>query len=81
MFAADDSLAVTRFQLEGSFGKHEWLWLLPKKGLLECLWRETEAAEAAAAVRQRLESLVRDLPVEISVKLGTYRSSEGLSQL
>lgn len=70
MFAADESLVVTRFALHGPFGAHEWLWLLPKKGLLECLWRETETAEAAAAVRQRLETLVRDLPVDVTVTLG-----------
>lgn len=79
LFGSDESLVVTRFRLKTPFGDHDWTWLLPKKGLLESLWRETETAEAAAAVRQRLETSVRDLPVDVTVTLGSVELQ--LSQL
>ncbi len=79
LFAADEGLVVTRFTLRGPFGDQAWLWLVPKKGLLESLWQETESAENAAALKQRLEGLVRDLPVEVRVTLG--RVELNLSEL
>ena len=72
LYAADDSLVVTRFLMRGSFGEQAWAWLVPKKGLLESLLREADPAEnAGASQQQRLEALVRELPVDVAVTLGT----------
>lgn len=71
LFPADESLLATSLALKAGFGEQAWLWLVPKRGLTECFWQETEAAETAAVARQRLESAVRELPVDMTVLLGS----------
>lgn len=71
MFEPDESLVVTSMSLTGGFGTQEWRWLLPKKGLLASLDADGAAAENPAVVQRRLQELVRNMPVEIVVKLGT----------
>jgi flagellar motor switch protein FliM len=57
VYEQDESLMVTTLALTGPFGAHEW--------------RDLAVAEESAAVQRRLQVLVREMPVEITVKLGT----------
>jgi flagellar motor switch protein FliM len=83
LFGADAPLVVCTFLLSGPFGVEEWHWLLPREGLLVLLDRPDQAtpeAEAeAAAVKPRLEARVNDLPIAITVCLGSVEVR--LSQL
>ncbi len=73
-FAPDCSLAACRFAIRGAFGEQEWHWLVPQETLLQMCSRSREQARPAAtdsAVRSKIEGFVRELPVEVSVRLGS----------
>lgn len=72
LFGPNESLIVSTFQVKGPFGEMTWQWLAGQKGLLEELGHATEQAAPAAEVDARplLEAVVRELPVELVVKLG-----------
>lgn len=82
LFPPDENVVVCSLTFSGPFGQQNWHLLLPHQGSLEKLSRlgpgQEEATEELAA-RPRLEALVRDIPVEITVWLGTLELP--LSQL
>ena len=53
----------------------EWFWLLPLEGLLNLLEQPGQARDAAAAdaakTRPQLQQRVQELPLEVTVVLGT----------
>ena len=72
VFPLAGNVVVSRFVVNGPFGEQEWSWMLPHQGLLE-LFAHSESDQEAAQeelIRPRLESLVREIPVEIAVTLG-----------
>ncbi len=82
LFPADTPLVTCTFLLSGPFGVEEWFWFMPREGLLVLLDQPASMPvdEAdAAAVKQRLEARVQDLPVPITVSLGSVEVR--LSQL
>jgi len=73
-FAADSNLVACRIALRGPFGEQEWQWLVPQETLLGLFTRSKEQTRPAAhdsGVRPKIEAFVRELPVEISVRLGS----------
>jgi len=73
IFSPDQNVVVCTFSLNGPLGGQKWQWMLPQAGLLEHFARaaaDTDTPSEAAA-RPRLEMLIRDLPVQMSVTLGT----------
>jgi flagellar motor switch protein FliM len=73
MFPHDQNLANCAFVVRGPFGEQTWSWLMPQKGLLEQAARMQPALDPSQEdeVKQRLELLVRDLPTELAVMLGS----------
>lgn len=72
LFPPEQNVIVCTFGAQGPFGEQPWYWLLPQKGLLELFARPgPEQDGPQEAVRPRLELLVRELPVEVTVSLGT----------
>lgn len=73
VFAPDENPLLCAFLLCGPFGQQEWHWMLPAKFLLEQFTRTWQSPRAAqeALERSGLETVVRDLPVEVSVALGS----------
>jgi flagellar motor switch protein FliM len=72
-FAPDLSVAFVPFSVRGPFGEQQWQWLMPHKALLDTFALPKEPAWDAAqelAARQRMEVLVKELPIEFSVGLG-----------
>jgi len=70
----DTKVIVSSFAARGAFGEQEWSWIVPQDSLLEQLTRSGLPSAGRARESQertRMETLVRDLPVEISVDLGT----------
>jgi flagellar motor switch protein FliM len=61
------------FTLRTSFGEQDWYWLAPYPTLYELINRagEDENARATQETLRKLEALVRELPIEVSVELGT----------
>jgi flagellar motor switch protein FliM len=78
LFSSTEPVYVCTFRVTGPFGELDWCWLLPRgdwlSGILPPPPRSAEAAE-----RDRVEKLVRDFPVDLSVQLGSAEVS--LSQL
>jgi flagellar motor switch protein FliM len=73
IFPPDENVVVATFAVRGPFGEQEWFWMVPQKGLLDQLGRLTGPGQEPAGemvARPRLETLVRELPVEIAVVLG-----------
>lgn len=74
IFAPSDSVVVPSFILRGPFGEQEWSWILPQNPLLPLFASDQEPlpeVSAEPAGRAQMEPLVRNLPVEISVILGS----------
>jgi flagellar motor switch protein FliM len=78
---ADDNVILCTFTLTGPFGEQPWHWLLARKGLLEEYARSGQPVGAPEAKGSRLllEAVVRELPVAVSVCLGSVELP--LSQL
>jgi flagellar motor switch protein FliM len=75
MFPPYADLVTCTFALNGPFGEQDWHWIVPQKELLEQLGHIGEGPSALQEkeTRPRLESIVQELPVEISVALGTVQ--------
>jgi flagellar motor switch protein FliM len=73
IFAPDDNIVRFSFSMGGPFGEQAWQWLLPQKGLMNLLSRNATGRGAAQdqGARARLESLVGEMPLEVSVRLGS----------
>lgn len=72
-YAPETLIVVLRFVIKGPFGQHTWLWTLPRSG-----WLDTVAggqASAPTVSREERETLVRGLPVQLTVRLGATRLS------
>lgn len=79
VFPPAEGLLVAPFRLKGPFGEAEWSWLVPKKALLTSLGDQGGALQEQAIGQKRLQAQVRELPVKVSVQLGTVELP--LSQL
>jgi flagellar motor switch protein FliM len=72
LFAPDDGVVIPTFIVNGPFGEHEFRWLFPLAGLRENFDpRGATPALSEAAVKPKLEALVKELPVRICVTLGS----------
>ena len=70
MLAPDTKLLVLVFAIGGPFGQAKWFWLVPQQDLIERLTRSGQDSEKRPYLRPTLESLVGEMPVEVSVRLG-----------
>lgn len=72
LFKPKDSIVVCRWSVKGPFGEDEWSWLAPYQSLLQLLGKECEPRSTSPDLRtrQQLESLVREMPSEVVVRLG-----------
>jgi flagellar motor switch protein FliM len=73
LFVKTEQVLQCTFTLRGPFGEQDWYWLAPYQALHERLARAEVAdpAQLPQETTRKLESLVRELPVEITVDLGT----------
>ncbi len=71
LIAADEPVVVFSWSLTGPFGAAPCTWLFHRKGLAELIGHgEAEAAPAEPA-GTRVEALVRNLPIDLVVVLGS----------
>jgi flagellar motor switch protein FliM len=78
LFPSSDPISVCALRVTGPFGELDWYWLLPKGDWLTAIL-PAPSNSAEAAERARVEKLVREFPVDLSVQLGSAEVS--LSQL
>lgn len=73
VFAPDDNIVRFTLSMRGPFGEQPWEWLLPQKGLTNLLCHSVAGLGTAQdqGARTRLESLVGEMPLEVSVRLGS----------
>jgi flagellar motor switch protein FliM len=67
---SDTTVLVLVFVIGGPFGESKWFWLVPQQDLMERLTRSSQDVEKRPTVRPTLESLVGEMAVEFSVRLG-----------
>ncbi len=81
LFVKAEQVLQCTFVLRGPFGEQEWYWLAPYQTLFERLTRAeiVEPSLRPQEAARKLEGVVRELPVEVSVDLGTIELS--LAQL
>jgi flagellar motor switch protein FliM len=81
LFVKAEQVLQCNMTLRGSFGEQEWYWIAPYQALHELvnLPAEDEPALIQQDAPRKLETLVRDLPIEVIVELGVAELS--LSQL
>lgn len=81
LFVKAEQLLHCTFTLRGSFGEQDWYWLAPYRALQMVVNRagEDEPSLMQQDAPRKLESLVRNLPIELTVELGLVELS--LSQL
>ena len=81
LFVKAEQVLLCSFTMRGSFGEQDWYWLAPYQVLHELVNRA--GADEPALIQQeasrKLGTLVRELPVEVAVELGTVELS--LAQL
>lgn len=72
LFVKAERLLQCTFTLRGPFGEQDWLWLLPYQAMHERISRADAAAQMLTRqdAPRKLEALVRELPVEMTVELG-----------
>jgi len=79
IFPPDDNVVVSPFLMKGPFGESEWYWLASQKHLLEQLALSMPGGDKIKAPGPpepaRLRLLVEELPVELTVLLGTVELS------
>jgi flagellar motor switch protein FliM len=80
VFPPDDNVVACAFSVKGPFGASEWYWLLSHKHLLEQVALAMPGGDRLRAAdgppdEERLRLLVEDLPVELTVLLGTVELS------
>lgn len=75
IFPPDENIVVATLALHGAFGEQHWQWLIPHEGMVDWLTRAAQGPTGSqeAAVRPRLESAVREVPVEVCVQLGNAK--------
>jgi flagellar motor switch protein FliM len=74
LFQPQDSLAVATFAVQGPFGQETGMWMFLKKALSpQFLPGKLEPKPEGPAVQQRLETLVRELPVPVTITLGSVQ--------
>jgi flagellar motor switch protein FliM len=78
LFPAIEPIMVCTFRVTGPFGELDWCWLLPNGDWLQAIMPVANRS-AAVADRERVEKLVREFPVDLSVHLGSAEVS--LAQL
>jgi flagellar motor switch protein FliM len=74
MMPADTVVVVCAFTISGPFGEATWRWIVHQKALLGFLAQALDtrgSRSTAAETRERMEKVVKELPVPISVTLGT----------
>lgn len=81
LFVKAEQVLQCAFTMRGSFGEQDWYWLAPHHVMQELVNRagEEEPALIQQDAPRKLETLVRELPVEVAVELGMVELS--LSQL
>lgn len=73
LFVKTETLLQCTFLLRGPFGEQEWYWLAPYQALQERLAR-AETVDSSLFQQdsaRKMEALVRELPIEVTVDLGT----------
>lgn len=81
LFVKAEQLLQCTFTLRGPFGEQDWYWLAPHKRLHEFIHRagDDDLTPMQQDAPRKLEALVRELPVEVTVDLGSIELP--LSQL
>jgi flagellar motor switch protein FliM len=64
-------LVVVQFRAKGEFGEFDWWWILPRNGWLATLIGNSTVTPG----REAREAAVRELPVRLTVQLGSARLS------
>lgn len=72
VFGRDNHVVVCRFTARGPFGEPDWHWLIPQQALVDLFDQGAQGQNCSqeASVRPRLEAIVREMPLEVTVKLG-----------
>lgn len=72
LFVKAEQVLQCAFTMRGSFGEQQWYWLTPYQALHELVHRceQDETGPIQQDAPRKLETLVRDLPVEVAVELG-----------
>jgi flagellar motor switch protein FliM len=73
LFVKAELVLHCTFTIRGPFGEQDWYWLAPYQALHERITRADLADPALIPqeAARKLEAVVRELPVEVSVDLGT----------
>jgi flagellar motor switch protein FliM len=81
LFVKAEQVLQCTFTMRGSFGEQDWYWLAPYQALHELFNRagEDDPTLIQQDAPRKLETLVRELPVEMTVDLGLVELT--LSQL
>ncbi len=78
LFTGDETLVSFYWRFGGTLGEHPAWWIMPKKELEEMLGpiaASTPDSQTAALVAKRVETSVKNLPIEITVLLGENQLS------
>src|SRR6185437_16240866 len=72
LFAKVGQVVQCTFTLRGPFGEQDWCWLASYQPLHERITRADVAVQTLSEqdTPRKLESLVRELPIEVTVELG-----------
>lgn len=72
LFVKAEQMLQCTFTLRGAFGEQDWYWLAPHKSLQELINRagDDPPAQIQQDAPRKLEALVRELPIEVTVDLG-----------
>lgn len=70
LFPVGEDIVNCRIKMNGLCGTHDVHWLLPQEASESLIEREDWQTKADPSVGPRLESLVRDIPVQVVVRLG-----------
>lgn len=71
LFVKTEQVVCCTFALRGPFGEQDWCWLAPRAALHERIARASaNPAGGEQDTARKLEALVRELPVEVTVELG-----------
>jgi flagellar motor switch protein FliM len=72
LFVKAGQVVQCTFTLRGPYGERDWCWLAPYQPLHEQITRAEVAVQTVSEqdTPRKLEALVRELPVEVTVELG-----------
>jgi flagellar motor switch protein FliM len=72
LFVKAEQVVQCTFTLRGPFGEQDWCWLAPYQPLHERIARADVAVQTLSEQDspRKLEALVRELPIEVTVELG-----------